>query len=135
MIPHDIDFIRQVIADTVLFRGTDKQLINTLSKQPDTIKSIKKGETIYTPEKFAHSLGIVIAGVCKAKNTCGNKTVLLNEFKQGDIFGAAALFTDDKCYVSEIVATTDCTANQARNAIVSMRAKSSGIGVVPDQRA
>ncbi|MBE7064534.1 MAG: Crp/Fnr family transcriptional regulator [Ruminococcaceae bacterium] len=109
MIRDDIDFIRQILADTVLFRGTDKQSIKMLSEQTDAVKFIKKGETIYTPEEFAHSLGIVIDGVCRAKNICGNKTVLLNEFGQGDIFGAAALFTDDVCYVSEIVAATDCT--------------------------
>lgn len=105
----DTDFIRKVLYNTVLFRNTGGELIEKLLDEKDSVFLAKKGETIYTPAKFKRSLGIVISGVCHAKNTCGNKTVLLNEFHRGDIFGAAALFTDDDCYVSEIEAVSDCT--------------------------
>lgn len=105
----NIDFIRNVLCNTVLFRNTDKKLTEELLTEKNSVLLAKKGETIYTPEKFSRSLGIVIDGVCRAKNTCGNKSVLLNEFRSGDIFGAAALFTDDDCYVSEIEAVSDCT--------------------------
>lgn len=105
----DTDFIRNVLYETDLFRNTDKKLAEKIIDEKDSVSFAQKGKTIYTPEKFSRSLGIVIDGTCRAKNICGNKSVLLNEFHSGDIFGAAALFTDDDCYVSEIVATTDCT--------------------------
>ena len=105
----DIDFIYEVLYNTVLFRNTDKKLTEKILSEKNSLFSAKKGETIYTPEKFSRSLGIIIDGVCRAKNTCGNKSVLLNEFRSGDIFGAAALFTDDDCYVSEIEVVSDCT--------------------------
>lgn len=104
-----MSFICEVLYNTVLFRNTDKKLAEELLTEKNSVLLVKKGENIYTPEKFSRSLGIVIDGICRAKNTCGNKTVLLNEFRTGDIFGAAALFTDDNCYVSEIEAVSDCT--------------------------
>lgn len=104
-----MDFICEVICNTVLFRNTNKKLTEELLAEKNSVLSVKKEEIIYTPEKFSRSLGIVIDGICRAKNTCGNKSVLLNEFRSGDIFGAAALFTDDDCYVSEIEAVSDCT--------------------------
>ncbi|MBQ8165330.1 MAG: Crp/Fnr family transcriptional regulator [Clostridia bacterium] len=104
----DSNSIYEVLKDTALFREVDEKIIKKLSEDKNAVKLIKKGETIYAPEKFSRSLGIVADGICRAKNNSGNKSVLLNEFRRGDIFGAAALFTDEECYVSEIVASVDC---------------------------
>lgn len=106
--PQNTEKVFNIIRDSVLFKGTDEAIIKALLKENNIIQCVKKGDTIYDTEHFSRSLGIIIEGSCKAENTAGNKSVILKKFKEGDMFGAAALFTQNENYVSKITAITDC---------------------------
>jgi len=67
-------------------------------------KSYKKGEVIYSFDSFNPAIGVIVEGEAAARS----ENILKKTFKQGDTFGAAAVFGNDKPYISEIVAKTDC---------------------------
>jgi CRP-like cAMP-binding protein len=60
--------------------------------------------SIYTEESFRRSICFVLSGTAYARNG----DVPLNSFGAGDCFGAAALFTDDERYVTDVYAKTAC---------------------------
>ncbi len=67
----------------------------------------RKSECIYGEESYRRALGVMLSGRAKAVNPDGN--TVLNTFSPGDVFGAAAVFGCGKCYVSRIIAETDCS--------------------------
>lgn len=66
----------------------------------------KKGERVYGREEYERSLGIVLEGEVTARPSNGTGAVL-NVIGAGGVFGAAALFTPEKDYVSDVTATRD----------------------------
>jgi CRP-like cAMP-binding protein len=88
-------------------------LLNNLSESDKTeiIKSFgapkdyKKGGVIYSPDSFSKAIGLILSGRAEATG----ENVLKRVFSEGDTFGAAALFGDEKQYISSIKAKTDCT--------------------------
>lgn len=66
----------------------------------------KKGEIIYTADKFSNSLGFICSGKAFAVTNTGQELVM-NSFGKGACFGAAALFGGGEKYVSTVIAKTD----------------------------
>lgn len=64
-----------------------------------------KGDVIYSTNHYEKALGVVLDGTAAARSG----EVIKRTFTAGDIFGAAAVFAEDNGYVSEIVATGNCT--------------------------
>jgi CRP-like cAMP-binding protein len=64
--------------------------------------SAYREETICIPQRHR-----IIKGKAKATTLSGEG--LLTRFGRGDLFGAAAVFGDNKEYISKIVADSDCT--------------------------
>lgn len=60
-----------------------------------------KGEVIYSPDKFRRSLGVILSGEAQVQNDSGT---VLNVLREGDCFGAAALFSEIESYVTTILA-------------------------------
>ncbi len=70
----------------------------------DSSKTYKKGETIYSESSFKKAIGLILSGSA----TAYGENVLKKSFREGDTFGAAALFGNEKPYISRIIAKTDC---------------------------
>lgn len=93
------DWEVHVLANTFLFRGIQPEAIRDLLETvPYTKQVFRRGAVIYSPESFNRDLGIILAG--QVVVTKGSFTV--SELGAGDLFGAAALFTDEEQYVSTL---------------------------------
>lgn len=66
----------------------------------------KKGELIYSKEKFSNALAFVISGSAFAVSNNQNK-IHLQTFCEGMCFGAGALFNNEKEYISSVFAKTN----------------------------
>ncbi|MBQ6847958.1 MAG: Crp/Fnr family transcriptional regulator [Clostridia bacterium] len=64
----------------------------------------KKGKVIYSRNNFKKALGYIVSG----KASAVNDSLFKKSFEKGNVFGAAAVFGSDNCYVSKIVAESDC---------------------------
>lgn len=82
--------------------NAEKQEILSLFPAPF---HFKKGEIIYSAEKFPNAIGFVNEG--KACAVTSNKCLHMKTFDKGTCFGAAAVFNREGSYVSTIKALTD----------------------------
>lgn len=99
-----------IIMKSKLFRGTAESVLTKMALGTDcVIKSYSKGELIYSRNMFSHSLGIILEGTVRVFKDNGDAhRIILNTLSVGSIFGAAALFNDEKTYVTEICAIEAC---------------------------
>jgi len=89
-------------------------LLNDLSNEEndkiislfDKTTKFQKGEIIYSKDKFSHAIGYVIEGTAAAL-TNNSDGIYMKTFSSGNVFGAAAVFGNDKDYISTIIAKTD----------------------------
>lgn len=95
---------KEILYSTYLFSGTENVLDSVNLTEPVTFN---KGEVIYDENRFLKSIGIVLSG--KARAVSLNGEVPLSYFSKGNVFGAAALFGENKEYISRIEAVSDCT--------------------------
>ena len=63
-----------------------------------------RGQTIYTPHRFQRCLGVLLQGRIRVSKD----TLVVSTLAAGDVFGAAALFTDSEGYATTLTALTDC---------------------------
>ncbi len=89
-----------LLQQTFLFRGLTAEDVAEAVEGRCVARSYRKGEVIYSPESFRRELGIVLSGAVTVRK--GALTV--SELAPGDLFGAAALFTDEELYVSTLTA-------------------------------
>ena len=86
---------RQALDSFFLFKGLGEEKETVYEKL--IVQSFTAGEVIYTKERFANALGIVLSGEC----TVYNHQTELNHIPQGKCFGAAAIFAKE-AYVTTI---------------------------------
>ncbi|MCQ2477930.1 MAG: Crp/Fnr family transcriptional regulator [Clostridia bacterium] len=98
------DLENGIINNLFLFNGVPGavKLIDTKS-----IKSYKKGDTVYNSEEYEKAIGIVISGKLTAL-PINSDNAMLKTFNKGDVFGAAAVFGESENYISRIYANTNC---------------------------
>lgn len=96
--------VKNVLKDIFLFNGAAEVVDKEEFSAP---KTFLKGQVIYSADTFLKSIGVIIDG--KAKATALSGEALLTRFGVGDVFGAAAVFGNNKEYISKIVADSDCT--------------------------
>lgn len=90
-----------------LFRGAPEGLPGRAAADPRCRRLERgKGEAVYTPSQFSHSLGVVLAG--RVQVTKGDFSV--NTLGPGDLFGAAALFNDRADYAAVLTARVPSVA-------------------------
>ena len=94
---------REILASTYLFKGAEKSAFDIELSEPVTFS---KGQTIYSENQFNRSIGIVLSGLAKALPLGGEG--VLSYFTEGNVFGAAAVFSDNKEYISRIEAVKPC---------------------------
>lgn len=95
---------REILAATYLFRNAEQAAMSIELKSP---VSFSKGETIYCENCFKRSIGVVLSGSARALPIGGEG--VLAYFKEGSVFGAAAVFGNNTEYVSRIEAVKPCT--------------------------
>ncbi|MGI6191972.1 MAG: Crp/Fnr family transcriptional regulator [Christensenellales bacterium] len=67
----------------------------------------RSGEMIYSAGRFERSLGIILSGRCRVtKPSADGREIVMSALKAGDVFGAAALFTEDGDYVTSVRAVS-----------------------------
>ncbi len=95
-----------ILEKLFLFNGLkpyESKEIISLFKEPT---QFKKGDIIYSAEKFPNAIGVVLKG--KAYALADNENELhMKTFESGACFGAAAVFRKGEKYVSTIVAKSD----------------------------
>ena len=67
-------------------------------------QSFEKGQTVYCQNCYKKAIGILLDG----KMAATGENILKRSFVAGDVFGAAALFSTDQNYSSEIIAQSRC---------------------------
>lgn len=93
------------LSGTFFFKGLTAGEIGTLLDGAElTVRRYGRGEVIYSPERFERELGFILRGSV----TVTKGTLTVSELAAGDLFGAAALFTDDERYVSTLTARSQC---------------------------
>ena len=86
-----------------LFAGVDQKLLREVLASAEEL-SPRKGETIYTQERFRRCLGVLLEGRVKVDKG----TLAMSTLRAGDLFGAAALFSGGADYPTTLTAQTDC---------------------------
>ena len=94
---------RQLVCRSFLFRGLPEEEVDW-ALSFGTIELAARGSALYSPAKFRHSLGLVLAG--RVRVTRGELAVSILE--PGDWFGAAALFNGREAYPSTLTALCTC---------------------------
>lgn len=65
---------------------------------------VSRGETVYDRHCFRRCLGILLEGTLQVRK----ESLLVSTLKEGDVFGAAALFTQEEGYPTTLTALADC---------------------------
>lgn len=95
----------EIAGRTFLFSGIPEQEVQTLlSSDGVTVAHFAAGESIYAPSEFQKQLGIVLSGSANVEKRAGDASMLMSVLKTGDLFGAAAMFSDEAVYVTDITA-------------------------------
>lgn len=95
--------IRDILAGSFLFQGLPPEIVRLAETRGETA-FFQKGQPIYTQESYRSSIGFLLSGTAVVQK---NGHLVLRTLRQGDCFGAAALFHPSKSYVSQITAKTD----------------------------
>lgn len=89
-----------------LLNGLNKQQICEICANFSPPVLFKKGDIVYSSQKFSNAIGYILKGVAVAKADNQNETHL-KTFEKGMSFGAAAVFGNSEHYISTITAKTD----------------------------
>lgn len=87
-----------------MFSGVDRGLLATLLEGAEELH-VSKGETIYTPHRFRRCLGVLFSGRVRVSKDA----LVVSTLTAGDVFGAAALFTDSEDYATTLTVLSDCS--------------------------
>ena len=99
--------ILQRLAALPLFAGTDEQVLaNILNSNAARIETTEKGKRINKENERA--LGILLSGKATISSADDGTHVILRTLREGEIFGAAALFLDGEAPLSHIIAEEAC---------------------------
>ena len=88
-----------LLAACPLFRGVENGLLRRLTREADPL-SFVPGQTVYEPENFRRCLGVVLSGQLQVTKGA----LAVSALGPGDLFGAAALYSDEPEFASTITA-------------------------------
>lgn len=66
--------------------------------------SVPRGEAVYDRRRFRRCLGVLLEGTLQVRK----ESLLVSSLKEGDVFGAAALFNEEEGYPTTLTALSDC---------------------------
>jgi len=87
-----------------LFRRVNETLWQKIVTLVD-YRQVTKGSTVYDRHHFSRCLGVVLIGRIQVRK----EQLSISTLTAGDVFGAAALFNEQKDYPTTLTALTDCT--------------------------
>ena len=87
-----------------LFAGMSNKERETLLRQSPPPVEYQKGACIYDPAKFDRAVGLIEEG----RVTVTRAAAVLNRLGPGDLFGVAALYSQEPEYATRVVARTPC---------------------------
>ena len=88
-----------------LFGRVDEELWSRTLEGSEVLR-VEKGAVVYEPGRFRRCLGVVLRGRVQVRR----ESLLMSTLSAGNVFGAAALFTDDEDYPITLTALTRCEA-------------------------
>ena len=95
------DAEKQALCTCSLFCGTDEGLLAQLLSHADAALAVfHPGDTVYEPHRFQRRLGILLDGCLQV--TKGGLSI--SALHPGDLFGAAALYSDAEDFATTITA-------------------------------
>ena len=101
--------MRKSLGETFLFEHVPGALLDRALGDPGCEVCRYEAESlIYSRSAFRRSLGFLVSGSALVR-TPGGRGVILRRLEPGMSFGAAALFSSDAFYVTDITAETACT--------------------------
>jgi CRP-like cAMP-binding protein len=86
-----------------LFAGVEQTALDRACRGAERLTA-GRGESIYTPHRFRRCLGVLLSGQVQVSK----QELVMSTLKAGDLFGAAALFTDSPDYATTLTALSDC---------------------------
>lgn len=91
------------LSEHFLFRRVvPEQLAEVLSAA--SVASVSRGETVYDRTRFRRCLGLLLNGELQVRKDA----LLISTLRQGEVFGAAALFGGGEEYPTTLIALSDC---------------------------
>lgn len=100
-----------LLEHTFLFQGISGDALRPLLAQSGACRrQVRKGEVIYSPTQYERSIGILLSGSVQVTKVSGEgPPLVISVLRQGELFGAAALFNDEEAYATTLTARSDCT--------------------------
>lgn len=99
------------LKSSTLFEGFAEEDIKKLLDQSEyAVGTYSAGELLMQKDSQEHFLGILVKGTVTVKRTQGNGQMHMSRLSDGDMFGAASLFSNESEYVVDIRCTVDCRA-------------------------
>lgn len=96
-----------VLSRSVLLRTLSPSELRGLLARPECVRgAYAKGDVIYAPHAFARNLGVLLSGVVEV--TKGE--LIVSVLREGELFGAAALFNEAPDYATTLTARVPCQA-------------------------
>lgn len=86
-----------------MFRRTAPELLTETLAASSEIR-VERGQTAYDRSRFSRCLGILLEGELQVKK----ESLLISTLRQGDVFGAAALFNEEEDYPTVLTAKSEC---------------------------
>lgn len=96
--------VQEALTDHWMFSGVGRVLLKGLLEGAEEYH-VPRGETIYTPHRFRRCLGVLLSGRVRVTKDA----LVVSNLAEGDVFGAAALFTDSEDYATTLTALSDCS--------------------------
>ena len=89
-----------------LFLGISEDILShVMSGEGCTLETFSAGASIYQPNQFRRSLGVLLTGQIRVTKSPLTVSVL----EPGALFGAAALYNDEPDYATTLTALSPCT--------------------------
>lgn len=96
-----------LLSRSALLSGVPPEAICAiLAREGCTLEDFPAGETIYCPDRFRRSLGVLLSGQVRVTKD----TLTVSVLEPGALFGAAALYNDAAQYAATLTALCPCTA-------------------------
>lgn len=101
--------IAELVLANPLFKEADAETIKTfLQGHGISLERFEPGACLSTPGDHARRLGIMVSGSAQVYKSAGPGKVFMSEIKQGDLIGAATMFSPNAHAVTSIYTSRGC---------------------------
>ncbi len=97
-----------IFSSPFIFKGMDSASVRSALEMSEyRLEFYRAGEKIFDCESFEHSIAFILDGEISVYRAHSEKKTLLTRLRQGNSFGAAALFGADEAFPTAIYAKRD----------------------------